>query len=211
MKSGKSLLNYIKTVRTFIWLKKILTILVLATVIFAAYEYIAVRVIGYPRDMHLIDRQYRTIPIHLEGCTATHLHATRRDTRRFFIYKIDDLHLINRWRMHLYPTNLNLSKSKEYTSSNNHAKQSLATRDRLIDNTKKLQAKIEATESDVSVRSLEQELARNLQKIRKLETSLNRYDIDYQTYEHVDNKGGLIERLISIVERIAIRDDPTAE
>ena len=211
MKSGKSLLNYIKTVRTFIWLKKILTILVLATVIFAAYEYIAVRVIGYPRDMHLIDRQYRTIPIHLEGCTATHLHATRRDTGRFFIYKIDDLHLINRWRMHLYPITLNFSKSKEYTSSNIHAEQSLAIRDRLIDDTKKLQAKIEATESDVSVRSLEQELARNLQKIRKLETSLNRYDIDYQTYEHVDSKGGLIERLINIVERIAIRDDPTTE
>ena len=211
MKSGKSLLNYIKTKQTFIWLKKILTILVLATVIFAAYEYIAVRVIGYPRDMHLIDRQYRTIPIHLKGCTATHLHATRRDTGRFFIYKIDDLHLINRWRMHLYPINSNFSKSKEYTSSNNHAKQSLATRDRLIDNTKKLQAKIEATESDVSVRSLEQELARNLQKIRKLETSLNRYDIDYQTYEHVDNKGGLVERLINIVERIAIRDDPSTE
>ena len=81
----------------------------------------------------------------------------------------------------------------------------------MIDDTKKLQAKIEATESDVSVRSLEQELARNLQKIRKLETSLNRYDIDYQTYEHVDNKGGLIERLINIVERIAIRDDPITE
>ena len=183
----------------------------LATGIFVAYEYIAVRLIGYPRDMHLIDRQYRTIPIHLEGFNATHLHATRRDTGRFFIYKIEDLHLINRWRMHLYPITSNFSKSKEYTSSNNHAEQTLATRDRLIEDTEKLQAKIEATKLGVSVHSLEHELARNLQKIRKLETSLNRYNFDYQTYQHVDNKGGLIERIISIVERIAIRDDPTAE
>ena len=50
-----------------------------------------------------------------------------------------------------------------------------------------------------------------LQKIRKLETSLNRYDIDYQTYENVDNTGGLIERLIDLIDRIAIREDPTAE
>jgi hypothetical protein len=211
MKSGKSPLDSINTGRIFSWLIKILTILVLATAIFAAYEYIVVRVIGYPLEIHLIDRQYRTIPINLEGCTATYLHATRRDTGRFFIYKIEDLHLINRWRMHLYPITSFFGKSNEYTSSINHGIQTLAARDRLIEANEKLQAKIEATESDVSVRSFKKEIAENLQKIRKLETSLNRYDIDYQTYENVDDTGGLIERLIGIIDRIAIRDDPTAE
>ena len=211
MKPNKSLLSSIKKGRIFSWLKKILTILVLATTIFAAYEYIAVRVKGYPREMHLMDRQYRIIPIHIIGRTATHLHATRRDTGRFFIYKVEDLHLINRSRMHLYPITPNLGKSREYTNSNSHAEQTLAARDRLVEAARKLQAKIEATESNVLVRSLEQELAGMLQKIRKLEALLDSYDFDYDPYNHVDNTGGLLESLTDFIDRIAIREDPTAE
>jgi len=207
----KTLLDSIKTGRIFSWLKKILTILVLVTVAFTAYEYIAVRVKGYPHEMRLMDRQYRIIPIYLEGSTATHLHATRRDTGRFFIYKVEDLHLINRWRLHLYPITSNLGKSREYTNSNSHAEQTLAARDRLVEAARKLQAKIEATESNVLVRSLEQELAGMLQKIRKLEALLDSYDFDYDPYNHVDNTGGLLESLTDFIDRIAIREDPTAE
>jgi hypothetical protein len=192
-------------------IKRILTILILAAAIFAAYEYISVRVKGYPRGMHLMDQQYRIIPIYLEGRTATHLHASRRDTRGYFIFEIKELHLINRWRMHFYPVASKIGKANEYTNSNSHAEQTLAARDRLIEAIEKLQAKIEATESDVLVRSLEQELAGKLQKIRKLETSLNRYDIDYQSYKHVDNTGGLLKSLTDFIDRIAIREDPTAE
>ena len=197
--------------RIFRLLKKILTILVLATTIFAAYEYSVVRVKGYPREMHLIDRHYRIIPIHIIGRTATHLHATHRDTKRFFICEIEDLHLINRWRMHLYPITSNLGKSREYTNSNSHAEQTLAARDRLVEAARKLQAKIETTESNVLVRSLEQELAGMLQKIRKLEALLDSYDFDYDPYNHVDNTGGLLESLTDFIDRIAIREDPTAE
>ena len=211
MKSGESLLSSIKKGLIFSWLKKILTILVLATTIFAAYEYSVVRVKGYPREMHLMDRHYRIIPIHIIGRTATHLHATRRDTERFLICEIEDLHLIHRWRMHLYPITSNLGKSREYTNSNSHAEQTLAARDRIIEATKKLQAKIEASGSDVSVRSLQQKLAGNLQKIRDLETRLDGYDIDYKPYKHVDNTRGLVERLSGLLDRIANSDDPTTE
>ena len=211
MKSGGSPLTLIMKERIFRLLKRILTILTLAAAIFAAYEYSVIRVKGFPREMHLMDQQYRIIPIYLEGRTATHLHASRRDTRGYFIYQIKELHLINRWRIHLYPITSNLGKSKEYTNSNNHAEQTLAARDRLIEATEKLQAKIEATESDVLVRSLEHELAGNQRRIRQLETSLNRYDIDYQSYKHVDNTGGLLERLTDFIDRIAIREDPTAK
>ena len=197
--------------RIFRLLKKILTILILATTIFAAYEYSAVRVKGYPREMHLMDCQYRIIPIYLEGRTATHLHATRRDTWGYFICEIKELHLINRWRMHLYPIASNLGKSKEHTNSNSHAEQTLASRDRLIEAAKKLQAKIEATESDVLVRSRKQELAEMLRKIRKLETRLDSYDFDYDPYNHLDNKRGLLESLTDFIDRIAIREEPTAE
>ena len=192
-------------------LKKVVTLLVLTTTIFAAYEYSAVRVKGYPREMHLMDRQYRIIPVYLERRTATHLHATRRDTRGYFICEMKELHLFNRWRMHLYPTTSNLGKSKEHTDSNSHAEQTLAARDRLIEAAKKLQAKIEATESNVLIRSLEQERAVILQKIRNLETRLDNYIIDYDPYNHVDNTGGLLESLTDVLERIANRDDPTAE
>ena len=195
----------------FSWLKRILTILVLVTAAFATYEYIVVRVKGYPREMHLMDRQYRTIPIQLEKRAATHLHITRRDTGRFFIYKIEDLHLINRWRMKLYPITSSLGAAEKYTNTNRHAEQTLAARDRLIEVTEKLQAKIEASESDVSVRSLQQKLAANLKKIRNLEARLDGYDIDYKPYKHVDNTGGLVERLSGLLDRIAISDDPTAE
>jgi hypothetical protein len=193
----------------FSWLKRLLTILALVTAAFVASEYIAVRDKGYPREMRLMDQQYRIIPIHLEKRTATHLHITRRDTQRFYIYKIEDLHLINRWRMKLYP--ITSSLTKEDTKPNTHAEQTLAARDRLIEATEKLQAKIEASESDVSVRSLKQKLAANLQKIRDLETRLDDYDIDYKPYKHVDNTGGLLERLTDFIDRIANRDDPTAE
>jgi hypothetical protein len=111
--------------------------------------------------------------------------------------------------MKLYP--ITSSLTKEDTKPNTHAEQTLAARDRLIEATEKLQAKIEASESDVSVRSLKQKLAANLQKIRDLETRLDDYDIDYKPYKHVDNTGGLLERLTDFIDRIANRDDPTAE
>jgi hypothetical protein len=196
-------------VRFFWWLKKVLTILILVIAAFAAYEYIVIRVEGYPRKMHLMDQQYRIIPIHLEKRTATHLHITRRDNQRFYIYKIEDLHLINRWRMKLYP--ITSSLTKEDTKPNTHAEQTLAVRDRLIEATEKLQAKIEASESVVDIRSLKQKLARNLKKIRDFETRLDGYDIDYKTYKHDDNMGGLVERLSGLLDRISSRDDPTAE
>ena len=197
--------------RIYSLLKKILTILVLASAVLVAYEYIAINIKGYPREMHLMDRQYRIIPIYLEGRTATHLHASRRDTERSFIYKIEDLHLINQWRMHLYPTTSNLGKSEDYTNSKSHAEQTWVARNRLIEAAKKLQAKIEATESNVLVRSLEKELAGKLQKIRNLETRLDNYDFDYDPYNHVDDTGGLLESLTDFIDRIATREDPNAE
>ena len=193
----------------FSWLKRILMILVLVTAAFAAYEYIVIRVEGYPREMHLMDRQYRIIPIHLEKRTATHLHITRRDTQRFYIYKIEDLHPMSQWQIHLYPITSSLTKGD--TKPNTHAEQTLAARDRLIEATDKLQAKIEASESDVEIRSLEQKLAGNLQKIRDLETRLDGYDIDYKPYKHVDNTGGLVERLSGLLDRIANSDEPASE
>ena len=86
MQSHKSLLSSIIKGRFLSWLKILLTILVFATVAFATYVYAAVRVKGYPHEMRLIDQQYRIIQINLEGITATHIHASRRDTGRFFIY-----------------------------------------------------------------------------------------------------------------------------
>ena len=113
--------------------------------------------------------------------------------------------------MHLYPITSNLGKSREYTNFNNHAEQTLTSRDRLIEAAKKLQAKIEATESDVLVRSLGQELMGKLQKIRSLETRLDSYDFDYDPYNHLDNTEGPLESLTDLIDRIAIREDPTAE
>jgi hypothetical protein len=193
----------------FNWLKRILAILMLVTAAFAAYEYTVIRIEGYPREMHLMDQQYRIIPIHLEKRTATHLHITRRDTQRFYVYKIEDLHPMSQWQIRLYPITSSLTKGD--TKPNTHAEQTLAARDRLIEATKNLLAKIEASESDVSVRSLKQKLAANLQKIRDLETRLDGYDIDYKPYKHVDNTGGLLERLTDFIDRIANKEDPTAE
>ena len=192
-------------------IKRVLTILVLVTAAFAAYEYIVVRVKGYPREMHLMDRQYRIIPIHLEKRTATHLHITRRDTQRSYIYNIEDLHPMSQWRVNLHPIASGLGRAKELSNSDNHAEQTLVARDRLIEATVKLVAKIEASESDIEIRSLQQKLAADLQKIRDLETRLDGYDIDYIPHKHVDNTGGLLERLTDFIDRIANREDPTAE
>ena len=181
-------------------------ILVLVTAAFAAYEYIVIRVEGYPREMHLMDRQYRIIPIHLEKRTATHLHITRRDTQRFYIYKIEDLHPMSQWQIHLYPITSRLSKAKEEGDPG-----PVEPRDRLIEEIKKLEAKIGAAKSDVEIRSLEREVERNLEKIRKLETSLINYGVDFEPYKHVENSGGLVERLTDFIDRIANREDPASE
>ena len=195
--------------RTFRLLKKLLIIVVLVTTVFAAYEYIAVRVKGYPREMHLMDQQYRIIPIHLEKRTATHLHITRSDTQSFHIYKIEDLHPMSQWQIHLYPITSNLIEAEERVDS--HHVNTLAARDRLIEDNKKLVAKIGAAESDILSRSLGREVERNLEKIRKLETSLKNYDVDYKPYKHVENTEGLLERILGLLDRIADRDDPSAE
>ena len=195
--------------RTFRLLKRILILVVLVTVAFAAYEYIIVRVKGYPREMHLMDRQYRTIPIQLEKRTATHLHITRRDTGRFFIYKIEDLHPMSQWQVQLCPITSNLMEPKE--RANSHHVNTLAARDRLIEDNKKLEAKIGVAESDIEVRSLEREVERNLEKILKLEASLRTHVVDFEPYKHVENSGGLVERLSGLLDRIADRDDPSAE
>ena len=184
-------------------------ILVLVAAAFAAYEYIAARVKGYPSEMHLMDQQYRIIPIHLERRTATHLHATRRDTGSFFIYKIEDLHPMSQWQIHLYPITSSLNKSEE--NGNSHHVNTLAARDRLIEDNKKLVAKIGAAESDILSRSLGREVERNLEKTLKLEASLKNYDVDYKPYKHVDDSEGLVERLSDLLDRIANRDDPSAE
>ena len=195
--------------RTFRLLKRLLIIVVLVTTAFAAYEYIAVRVKGYPSEMHLMDQQYRIIPIHLERRTATHLHITRRDTQRFYIYKIEDLHPMSQWQIHLYPITSNLIEAEERVDS--HHVNTLAARDRLIEDNKKLEAKIEAAESDVEIRSLEREVERNLEKILKLETSLKTYVVDFEPYKQVENTGGLVERLTGLLDRITNRFDPIAE
>jgi hypothetical protein len=116
---------------------------------------------------------------------------------------------MSQWQIRLYPITSSLTKGD--TKPSTHAEQTLAARDRLIEATEKLQAKIEGSESDVSARSLEQKLAGNLQKIRNFEARLDGYDIDYKPYKHVDNTGGLVERLSGLLDRIANIEDPTAE
>jgi hypothetical protein len=196
--------------RIFRLLKRILIIVVLATAIFAAYEYIVIRVEGYPREMHLMDQQYRIIPIHLEKRTTTHLHITRRDTGRFFIYKIEDLHPMSQWQIQLYP--ITSSGNKEEGEEEEEGDPSWSSsHDRLIEDIKKLRVRIGASESGVEIRSLEREVERKLEKIRKLETSLRTHSVDFDPYEHVEDTEGLVERLSGLLDRIANRDDPSAE
>ena len=186
-------------------------ILVLASAVFVAYEYIAIYIKGYPREMRLINTHYRIIPIHLEKRNATHLHITRRDTQRFYVYKIDDLHPMSQWQIKLYPTTSNLKEPEE--RDNGHYVNTLAARDRLIEANKKLRDEIMATESDIEIRSLERELERNLERILKLEAILRTHadDFNFKPYKHVEHTGGLVERLLGLLDRIANRDDPSAE
>ena len=195
---------------TFGWLKRILTILVLVISAFVAYEYSIIRVNGYPREMHLMDKQYRIIPVHLEGRTATHLHITRRDTARFFTYEINDLHLLSQWQMRLYPVMFKIGKTNEPNLSKIHAEQTLAARDRLIEENEDLLSKTGDTESVILIRSLEKKITKNLKKIRDLESRIKDYDIEYQAYENTEKTSGLLESLTDVLDRIAIRDALTA-
>lgn len=197
--------------RTFRLLKRILILVVLVTAAFAAFEYIVVRVKGYPREMHLMDRQYRTIPIQLEGRTATQLYFNRGDTGHFFTYEIKDLHPMNQWQMCLYPIISKIVKAKEPSLSKIHAEQTLAARNRLIEGNEQVLAEIEVSESDVEIRSLEQEITRNSVRIRALESSFVLHDFEYIPYENPQRTSSPAERLTDFIDRIANSDDPSAE
>lgn len=192
-------------ISTFRWLKRLLTLSVLAIALYAGYEFYMVRTEGYPRNTYLLDKHYRSIPVRLEGRTATHVHATRRDTQKYFIYAIGELHPLNQWWMRLYPEAPMINGANENQLSSTHAEQTLAERARLIEAIKKLQAQVETAESDSQRRTLEQEIKRKLEKIRTLETSLERHGIQHKAYDHTQGAGSMAEKLTELFDKMLKR------
>ena len=90
-------------------IKKLLILLVTVTIVYGAYEYYKIRVKGYPVKTYLLSNQYRLLPVIIKGRTNTHIHFSHRNKNQLYFYQIDNLHLVSRLQIKLYPLHSQLS------------------------------------------------------------------------------------------------------
>ena len=190
-------------------LKKLLILLVTVTILFGAYEYYKIRVNGYPISTYLVNNQYQLIPVQIQGITSTHLHLSRSNNNQLYFYLIDNLHLISRLQVKLYPiqSQLDTSVSASYLGSDNknsHIAQTLALHSQIIAELEQLQQQFDLSVSEIKKRSITREIDRVIIRLQQLEISLNRYGVDYRPYTNKKDEA-LFNRLINLIKKVANR------
>ena len=190
-------------------LKKLLILLVTVTILFGAYEYYKIRVNGYPISTYLVNNQYQLIPVQIQGITSTHLHLSRSNNNQLYFYLIDNLHLISRLQVKLYPiqSQLDTSVSASYLGSDNknsHIAQTLALHSQIIAELEQLQQQFDLSVSEIKKRSITREIDRKIIRLQQLEKSLNRYGVDYRPYTNKKDEA-LFNRLINLIKKVANR------
>ena len=190
-------------------LKKLLILLVTVTILFGAYEYYKIRVNGYPISTYLVNNQYQLIPVQIQGITSTHLHLSRSNNNQLYFYLIDNLHLISRLQVKLYPiqSQLDTSVSASYLGSDNknsHIAQTLALHSQIIAELEQLQQQFDLSVSEIKKRSITREIDRIIIRLQQLEISLNRYGADYRPYTNKKDEA-LFNRLINLIKKVANR------
>ena len=190
-------------------LKKLLIVLVTVSFILGAYEYYKIRVKGYPISTYLLNNQYQLIPVQIQGITSTHLHLNRSNNNQLYFYLIDNLHLISRLQVKLYPIQpqLDTSVSASYLGTDNkksHIAQTLALHNQIIAELEELQQQLDLSTSEIKKRSITREIDRIIIRLQQLEIRLNRYGVDYRPYFNKKDEA-LFNRLINLIEKVANR------
>jgi hypothetical protein len=149
------------------------------------------------------------IPVQIQGITSTHLHLSRSNNNQLYFYLIDNLHLISRLQVKLYPiqSQLDTSDSASYLGSDNknsHNAQTLALHSQIIAELEQLQQQFDLSVSEIKKRSITREIDRIIIRLQQLEISLNRYGVDYRPYTNKKDKA-LFNRLINLIKKVANR------
>ena len=193
-------------------LKKILILLVTVTIALGAYEYYKIRVKGYPVKTYLLSNQYRLLPVIIKGRTNTHIHFSHRNKNQLYFYQIDNLHLVSRLQIKLYPLHSqlsNISHSNRDPVRSNQT-QVLVSHEKAISRVEELKRKLNSTQSQVEERSIKREIDREMIRIWEIEKKLFQSGVDYQPYNS-KIEGSLLKKLINLLEKVANRSGKTLE
>ena len=189
--------------------KKLLILLVIATIALGAYEYYKIRVKGYPVKTYLLSNQNRLLPVLIKGRTNSHLHFTRRHKSKLYFYQIEDLHRISQLQVKLYPIKTTINSTDEDDKIGVKIRpgdaQKLAQHAKVVARIEGLQRQLNLTESKIEERSIKREIDRTLMKLWKIEKDLFQSGIDFQPYNN--KKDGTLKKLINLVEKIKDRTD----
>ena len=193
-------------------IKKLLILLVTVTIVYGAYEYYKIRVKGYPVKTYLLSNQYRLLPVIIKGRTNTHIHFSHRNKNQLYFYQIDNLHLVSRLQIKLYPLHSqlsNISHSNRDPVRSNQT-QVLVSHEKAISRVEELKRKLNSTQSQVEERSIKREIDREMKRIWEIEKKLFQSGVDYQPYNS-KIEGSLLKKLINLLEKVANRSGKTLE
>ena len=193
-------------------IKKLLILLITVTIVYGAYEYYKIRVKGYPVKTYLLSNQYRLLPVIIKGRTNTHIHFSHRNKNQLYFYQIDNLHLVSRLQIKLYPLHSqlsNISHSNRDPVRSNQT-QVLVSHEKAISRVEELKRKLNSTQSQVEERSIKREIDREMKRIWEIEKKLFQSGVDYQPYNS-KIEGSLLKKLINLLEKIANRSGKTLE
>ena len=193
-------------------IKKLLILLVTVTIVYGAYEYYKIRVKGYPVKTYLLSNQYRLLPVIIKGRTNTHIHFSHRNKNQLYFYQIDNLHLVSRLQIKLYPLHSqlsNISHSNRDPVISNQT-QVLVSHEKAISRVEELKRKLNSTQSQVEERSIKREIDREMKRIWEIEKKLFQSGVDYQPYNS-KIEGSLLKKLINLLEKVANRSGKTLE
>ena len=193
-------------------IKKLLILLITVTIVYGAYEYYKIRVKGYPVKTYLLSNQYRLLPVIIKGRTNTHIHFSHRNKNQLYFYQIDNLHLVSRLQIKLYPLHSqlsNISHSNRDPVRSNQT-QVLVSHEKAISRVEELKRKLNSTQSQVEERSIKREIDREMIRIWEIEKKLFQSGVDFQPYNS-KIEGSLLKKLINLLEKIANRSGKTLE
>ena len=191
-------------------IKKLLILLITVTIVYGAYEYYKIRVKGYPVKTYLLSNQYRLLPVIIKGRTNTHIHFSHRNKNQLYFYQIDNLHLVSRLQIKLYPLHSqlsNISHSNRDPVRSNQT-QVLVSHEKAISKVEELKRKLNSTQSQVEERSIKREIDREMKRIWEIEKKLFQSGVDYQPYNS-KIEGSLLKKLINLHEKVANRSGKT--
>ena len=116
------------------------------------------------------------LPVIIKGRTNTHIHFSHRNKNQLYFYQIDNLHLVSRLQIKLYPLHSqlsNISHSNRDPVRSNQT-QVLVSHQKAISRVEELKRKLNSTQSQVEERSIKREIDREMIRIWEIEKNFFR-------------------------------------